>query len=305
MTIEQLGYFLRLAEELNYTAVANSFFITQPTLSRQISSLERELRTILFIREHNGVKLTVEGQEFYQRLKPIFMNLMKLVQDMQERHERKEELMIGIQAEQLMSNALTLAISKMRNIYPQLKINIHRCTVEELADALEKGKYDIINMLKLPNLDMTMPTGFIELEQESMYMAIAKKLAPELPKKITNEELESYLGKYPLLLPDILEQYDAERSGNDFMENMNIPAEHMKVVQSGTPISLPIQVTMELGISICNKTNLFSIDPDVSVAEIIDSPHYIKGVFYKKQMDNPYLRKLISLIKDEQMKAEQ
>ena len=106
MTIEQLGYFLRLAEELNYTAVANSFFITQPTLSRQISSLERELRTILFIREHNGVKLTVEGQEFYQRLKPIFMNLMKLVQDMQERHERKEELMIGIQAEQLMSLSL-------------------------------------------------------------------------------------------------------------------------------------------------------------------------------------------------------
>lgn len=303
MTIEQLGYFLRLAEELNYTAVANSFFITQPTLSRQIFNLERELRVTLFIREHNGVRLTPEGQVFYQKLKPIFLDLMKLLQETQEQKQSKEELMIGIQAEQLMSNALTLAISKIRHIYPQLKINIHRCTVEELTEALEKGKYDIINMLQMPTVGMQMPTDFIELEKESMYMAISSKLAPNLPEKITNPEFEEYLKKYPLLLPDILDQYSVENFSNDFVENLNISSTNIKVVPSGTPLSLPIQVTTELGISICNKTNLFSIDPDVKVAEIIDSPYYIKGVFYKKQMENPYLRKLINLIKEEQEKT--
>lgn len=134
-------------------------------------------------------------------------------------------------------------------------------------------------------------------------MAISSKLAPNLPEKITNPEFEEYLKKYPLLLPDILDQYSVENFSNDFVENLNISSTNIKVVPSGTPLSLPIQVTTELGISICNKTNLFSIDPDVKVAEIIDSPYYIKGVFYKKQMENPYLRKLINLIKEEQEKT--
>ena len=42
MTTQQLGYFLKLAEELNYTKVAQAFFITQPTLSKQIVNLENE-----------------------------------------------------------------------------------------------------------------------------------------------------------------------------------------------------------------------------------------------------------------------
>ena len=77
MTIQQLGYFLKLAEELNYTVVASQFFITQPTLSRQIVNLEQELKVTLFIREHNGVKLSKEGKVFYQKLKPIFLDLMR------------------------------------------------------------------------------------------------------------------------------------------------------------------------------------------------------------------------------------
>ncbi|MCF0229826.1 MAG: LysR family transcriptional regulator, partial [Parasporobacterium sp.] len=43
MTLQQIGYFLKLAEELNFTNVAKVFFITQPTLSRQIVNLENEL----------------------------------------------------------------------------------------------------------------------------------------------------------------------------------------------------------------------------------------------------------------------
>ena len=48
MTTQQIGYFLKLAEELNYTNVARIFFITQPTLSKQIVNLENELKITLF-----------------------------------------------------------------------------------------------------------------------------------------------------------------------------------------------------------------------------------------------------------------
>ena len=39
MTTQQIGYFLKLAEELNYTNVARMFFITQPTLSHHMKIL--------------------------------------------------------------------------------------------------------------------------------------------------------------------------------------------------------------------------------------------------------------------------
>lgn len=306
MTIQQLGYFLKLAEELNYTVVASQFFITQPTLSRQIANLEQELKVALFIREHNGVKLSKEGKVFYQKLKPIFLDLMKLIQSTQDVNDRKDVLMIGIQEEQLMSNSLTLAINRIRNLYPALTINIHRCTMEELPKALDDGAYDIINMLKMPTMSMPMPTDFMALEAEPMYMAIAKKLAPDLPVRISSEEFQEFLDKYPLIMPDIIFDGSVNQTEmiNDLLTNSNAKSNNIRIIQSGTPISLPIQVTSCLGISVCNRSSVFSVDPEARIAEIIGSEKYIKGVFYKKEMDNLYLRKLVELIREEGLKAQ-
>ena len=44
MTIFQLECFCALADSLNFTQTANAMFITQPALSRAISSLEQELQ---------------------------------------------------------------------------------------------------------------------------------------------------------------------------------------------------------------------------------------------------------------------
>ena len=79
MTIQQIGYFLKLAEELNFTSVAKTFFITQPTLSRQIVNLENELDVALFVRDHNNVSLTKEGKYFYEKVKPLFLDMMSAV----------------------------------------------------------------------------------------------------------------------------------------------------------------------------------------------------------------------------------
>ncbi len=301
MTIQQLGYFLKLAEELNYTVVANQFFITQPTLSRQIANLEQELKVSLFIRGHNSVKLSKEGNLFYKKLKPIFLELMKLIQNTQDAGEKKEVLMIGVQEEQLMSNGLTLAINRIRNLYPDLTINIHRCTMAELAGALENGTYDIINMLKFPNMSMAGPADFIELEVEPMYMAVARRLAPELPPQISSEEFQVFLEQYPLIMPSIMPDgsYDETEVINSLFTNSRLVSRKIRMIQSGTPISIPIQVTSCLGISVCNKSNVFSVDPEARIAEIIGAEKFRKGVFYKKEMDNLYLNQLVHLIREE------
>ena len=43
MEIRQLRYFLKVAETLNFSEAARKLFITQSTLSQQISHLEQEI----------------------------------------------------------------------------------------------------------------------------------------------------------------------------------------------------------------------------------------------------------------------
>ena len=64
MNLSQLYYFRKLAELQHYTKAAKELFITQPTLSGSISSLEQELGVSLFQKAGRNVELTKYGAEF-------------------------------------------------------------------------------------------------------------------------------------------------------------------------------------------------------------------------------------------------
>ncbi|MDO5335658.1 MAG: LysR family transcriptional regulator [Coriobacteriia bacterium] len=64
MNLSQLYYFRKLAELQHYTRAAKELFITQPTLSGSISSLESELGVSLFQKSGRNVELTKYGAEF-------------------------------------------------------------------------------------------------------------------------------------------------------------------------------------------------------------------------------------------------
>lgn len=62
--IRPLESFLAVADCGNLTAAARRLGLTQPGLSRQIQRLERSLGTALFVRAHNGVRLTPAGERY-------------------------------------------------------------------------------------------------------------------------------------------------------------------------------------------------------------------------------------------------
>ena len=64
MTDRQIRCFLVLYETLNFSAAARQLFLTQPTLSYQIRTLEEELGTPLFTRTTCRVEPTEAGQLF-------------------------------------------------------------------------------------------------------------------------------------------------------------------------------------------------------------------------------------------------
>lgn len=64
MNLSQLYYFKKLAELQHYAKAAKELYITQPSLSNAISSLENELGISLFQRTGRNIQLTKYGREF-------------------------------------------------------------------------------------------------------------------------------------------------------------------------------------------------------------------------------------------------
>jgi DNA-binding transcriptional LysR family regulator len=59
--VRDLRYFVAVARELHFTRAAETLYVSQPALSKQIRTLERQLRVTLFDRDHGTVRLTRAG----------------------------------------------------------------------------------------------------------------------------------------------------------------------------------------------------------------------------------------------------
>ena len=73
MNFDQLRYVITVAEEKSFSIAAKKLYITQPSLSQSISSLEQELNTSLFFRTTNIVELTYSGEEFVKMAQQILL----------------------------------------------------------------------------------------------------------------------------------------------------------------------------------------------------------------------------------------
>ena len=67
MELRVLKYFLMVTREENITKAASLLHITQPTLSRQLIQLEKELGETLFHRSNHNIILTEDGMLLKRR----------------------------------------------------------------------------------------------------------------------------------------------------------------------------------------------------------------------------------------------
>ena len=65
-TLQQLRILKAIATEKNFTKAAAILYLSQPTLSKQIQVLEKNLDTLLINRERNKISLTENGKVLLQ-----------------------------------------------------------------------------------------------------------------------------------------------------------------------------------------------------------------------------------------------
>lgn len=71
MDISQLRSFVAVAEAGSYIKASDLLSVPQPTLSRQVRTLELELRASLFHRHGRGVRLTDKGSKFIEYARSV------------------------------------------------------------------------------------------------------------------------------------------------------------------------------------------------------------------------------------------
>lgn len=77
MKIKDLEYFIELVKNKNFSAVADHFNVSQPTITMAINRLEDEYGTRFFIRDHvhHQIKVTRVGEQYAQHVKVILNEL--------------------------------------------------------------------------------------------------------------------------------------------------------------------------------------------------------------------------------------
>lgn len=144
MRTEQIHFFLALAETLNFTEAANRLYITQPSLSRSIAQMERELGVQLFKRSRRQVSLTAAGQRFYQDCGKILETIDETVKRAKSA-ERGEYGQIRFACHTSQVEPLVLdIISDFCMRHPWITMDIVAQSTSEMVYALTENRVDCL-----------------------------------------------------------------------------------------------------------------------------------------------------------------
>ncbi|BDA69498.1 LysR family transcriptional regulator [Rivularia sp. IAM M-261] len=141
--LRHLRYFLAVAEELNFGRAAERLNITQPSLSRQIQNLEKELEIILFERNPRQLKLTAPGQIFLTEAEQILLRFDQGIRVIK-RASRGEigQLTVGFQGSSVY-DIIPISIKVFRERFPEVDIIMQHMTTSEQVIALSENNLDV------------------------------------------------------------------------------------------------------------------------------------------------------------------
>ena len=161
MELRVLRYFLTVAREGSITAAANSLHLTQPTLSRQLQDLEKELGQKLLVRGKYRVSLTPEGMMLRKRAQEIV--------DMADKTESEfraikdvigGDIYIGSGETDSMKYVAEV-MTELQTRYPEIKFHIYSGNAEDVTEKLDRVLLDfgiLIQPIDLSKYDtLTMP----------------------------------------------------------------------------------------------------------------------------------------------------
>ena len=124
MNLKQLEAFVQVAEGGSFSKAAKQLFLTQPTISAHISSLEKELNARFFVRNTKEVKLSDDGKELYRYARQM-IDLQKKIEERFETGKSESKHLITIAASTIPAQYLLPEIlMKFNERYPKEQVKL-------------------------------------------------------------------------------------------------------------------------------------------------------------------------------------
>ncbi|MGB0455016.1 MAG: LysR family transcriptional regulator [Bacteriovoracaceae bacterium] len=138
-----LESFFAVAQSLSFSKAALTLGIAQPAISKQVKALEEQLETELFIRNRHQVKLSPEGQNFYQKTWPLFKEICTHVEN--EIHGNDEisgTIVVGC-LEEVGEKVFIHSLNEFKKKFPKLKILMRLLKGYEIIEGVKDASIDI------------------------------------------------------------------------------------------------------------------------------------------------------------------
>ncbi|AIQ52082.1 LysR family transcriptional regulator [Paenibacillus sp. FSL R7-0331] len=242
MELRVLRYFLTVARVENITHAATILHVTQPTLSRQLADLEKDLGTQLFARGKSKITLTDAGMLLRQRAEEIL-----ILADKTEKEFKDQNNLVGgtisIGSVESLSTNVIFELLKAFNVdYPQVTYHIFSGTGDDIKEKIDKGLLEIGILLEPIHIEKY---DFIRLPQKERW-GILTKTSSTLAQKdyVTSKDLAGV----PLLIPsrsvlqnEISSWFADEHSQLRFVATYNLISNVVNLVEQGMGTAICIE----------------------------------------------------------------
>jgi len=193
--LQQLKGFCSVVETRSVSKAANRLSLTQPTVSLQVQSLERDLRTTLFERHGPKIELTFEGELLYELARPLVEGFTALDQNFEDRRNNVEQGRLAIAAgESTIHYVLPRAVQRFSSEHPKISLALNNVTGQQ---GLQQLRDRLVDFCVGPILDT--PADIVFEPVVAFDPVLITALGHPL-SKLRKVSLR-HISQYPLILP--------------------------------------------------------------------------------------------------------
>lgn len=190
MDIQNIRAFLMVAETQSFSRAAEKLFLTQPAISKRISTMEHALDCQLFDRLGKSIQLTQAGEALipsYQRILNEMNETQRIISTM--RSNISGHLKFGT-SHHIGLHRLPQILRQYSNQYPDVELDIQFMDSEQAAEQILKGNIELA-LITLPDT-AEKPLDAIKIWSDPMQCVVAH---------------DHVLAKYKIVDREILSQY--------------------------------------------------------------------------------------------------
>lgn len=248
MNLKQLEAFVQVSESGGFSKAAKELFLTQPTISAHISSLEKELNVRLFIRNTKEVSLSDDGKDLYRYAKQI-TDLEKAIEERFYMDSDDGKHFITIAASTIPAQyLLPKVLMCYRERYPKEQIKI-----------METDSSEVVTQVVDHMVDVGF-TGTVLEKKHCKYIPFYKDelavIAPDTPEyrilKEQNRDDIDWIKRKPLILRE--EGSGTRKEAEKQLKNAGISMEDLDIVASiANQETIKKSVKQGMGITVLSR----------------------------------------------------